>query len=369
MPASEGQPRRFATRSRGLTALVRANYYGRGALQARDILADDETFGAKVLFDVDLGYQVTKNLQLTVGADNLLNTFPDKNTKADQHQRRPLHLQPQRESVRLERRLLLREARADVLLIRDARDVMRGKSRIREARRVDSPRGVRPVHRVRAARGRWHGDGAPREEARHRRLRARRRAQADAAAPGRGRRVHQLVRPRGQARLAAAFTPTSRRSTTSVGSAAVYYIAMEHVDGFDVRKMLRYSNRHKEPLPLNVVMSILCELCDALEYAHTFVDEHGQPQGIVHRDVSPSNLIVAQQRSPQGDRLRDRQGERPPAPHRERTGQGQARLHVARGGDRAARSARCPTCSRPAWSRTSCSPRIRCSRPRPTTTR
>jgi serine/threonine-protein kinase len=75
---------------------------------------------------------------------------------------------------------------------------------------------------------------------------------------------------------------------------AIYYIAMEHVDGFDVRKMLRYSNRHKEPLPLNVVMSILCELCEALEYAHTFVDEHGQPQGIVHRDVSPSNLIVAQ---------------------------------------------------------------------------
>jgi serine/threonine protein kinase len=74
----------------------------------------------------------------------------------------------------------------------------------------------------------------------------------------------------------------------------VYYIAMEHVDGFDVRKMLRYSNRDKEALPLNVVLSILCELCDALEYAHTFVDEHGQPQGIVHRDVSPSNLIVAQ---------------------------------------------------------------------------
>lgn len=73
-----------------------------------------------------------------------------------------------------------------------------------------------------------------------------------------------------------------------------YFIAMEHVDGFDVRKMLRYSNRHKEPLPLNVVMSIMCELCDALEYAHTFVDEHGTPQGIVHRDVSPSNLIIAQ---------------------------------------------------------------------------
>jgi iron complex outermembrane receptor protein len=48
-----------------------------------DNAADDETFGAKVLFDVNLGYQVTKTVRLTVGADNLLNTFPDPQTKAD----------------------------------------------------------------------------------------------------------------------------------------------------------------------------------------------------------------------------------------------------------------------------------------------
>ncbi len=74
----------------------------------------------------------------------------------------------------------------------------------------------------------------------------------------------------------------------------VYYIAMEHVDGFDVNKLLRYSHWHHAVPPLNVVLSILCELCEALEYAHTFSDENGQPQGIVHRDVSPHNLIVAQ---------------------------------------------------------------------------
>lgn len=74
----------------------------------------------------------------------------------------------------------------------------------------------------------------------------------------------------------------------------VYFIAMEHVDGFDVTKLLRFSNRRKAQPPIKVVLSILCELCEALEYAHTFVDENGQPQGIVHRDVSPSNLIVAQ---------------------------------------------------------------------------
>ena len=73
----------------------------------------------------------------------------------------------------------------------------------------------------------------------------------------------------------------------------VYYIAMELVSGFDVRKLLRYANRANESIPLPVVLSILGELCDALEYAHTFVDEHGQPLHIVHRDISPSNLIVA----------------------------------------------------------------------------
>ena len=74
---------------------------------------------------------------------------------------------------------------------------------------------------------------------------------------------------------------------------AVYYIAMELVAGSDLRRLLRYANRLNEPIPLPVVFSLLGELCDALEYAHTFVDEHGTPLNIVHRDISPSNLIVA----------------------------------------------------------------------------
>ena len=74
----------------------------------------------------------------------------------------------------------------------------------------------------------------------------------------------------------------------------VYYIAMELVQGFDLRKLLRHANRIGEPIPMPVILSILAEMCEALDYAHTFVDEHGQALGIVHRDVSPSNLIVAQ---------------------------------------------------------------------------
>ena len=73
----------------------------------------------------------------------------------------------------------------------------------------------------------------------------------------------------------------------------VYYIAMELVSGLDVRKLLRFANKAGEPIPMPVVLSMLGELADALEYAHSFVDEHGQPLRIVHRDISPSNLIVA----------------------------------------------------------------------------
>ena len=73
----------------------------------------------------------------------------------------------------------------------------------------------------------------------------------------------------------------------------IYYIAMELVAGFDLRKLLRYANRANEPIPLPVVLSILGELCDALEYAHDFIDEQGTRLNIVHRDISPSNMIVA----------------------------------------------------------------------------
>jgi serine/threonine protein kinase len=73
----------------------------------------------------------------------------------------------------------------------------------------------------------------------------------------------------------------------------VYYIAMELVQGFDVRKLLRRASRRDVPIPLPVIISILGELCDALDYAHNFVDEHGTALHIVHRDISPSNLIVA----------------------------------------------------------------------------
>lgn len=71
-----------------------------------------------------------------------------------------------------------------------------------------------------------------------------------------------------------------------------YFISMEYIEGCDVRGMLRQSRRGGRLLPLDVVVSLLMQTCDALQYAHTRRGDDGELLGLVHRDVSPSNLLV-----------------------------------------------------------------------------
>ncbi|MEZ4240724.1 MAG: protein kinase [Myxococcota bacterium] len=72
-----------------------------------------------------------------------------------------------------------------------------------------------------------------------------------------------------------------------------YFIAMECVDGKDVRNILRKLVRRREQLPERFAAYIAHEVCKGLHYAHTKTDIHGNPYGIVHRDISPSNVLVS----------------------------------------------------------------------------
>ncbi len=73
-----------------------------------------------------------------------------------------------------------------------------------------------------------------------------------------------------------------------------YFIAMEYIEGQDLASLLKEWRSHRRSTPLGVVLSLLCQLCDALEYAHGRADEDtGAPLGFVHRDVSPSNILVS----------------------------------------------------------------------------
>ncbi|HEY4057902.1 MAG TPA: protein kinase, partial [Kofleriaceae bacterium] len=71
-----------------------------------------------------------------------------------------------------------------------------------------------------------------------------------------------------------------------------YFISMEHIDGRDIRRVLRHARKVTGAPPPNVTVGLLLQLCDALDYAHTKIDENGVPMGLVHRDVSPSNVLV-----------------------------------------------------------------------------
>jgi serine/threonine-protein kinase len=71
------------------------------------------------------------------------------------------------------------------------------------------------------------------------------------------------------------------------------FIAMDYVEGFDLNQFLRQLSRRRLPLPLEFALLIVREVLQALTYAHRAVDGNGTPLGIVHRDVSPSNVLIS----------------------------------------------------------------------------
>lgn len=71
-----------------------------------------------------------------------------------------------------------------------------------------------------------------------------------------------------------------------------WYIAMEHVPGRDLTEVCRRGVRARDFLPLAHSVRIVCQACEGLHYVHTKVDRAGVPLGLVHRDVTPANLLL-----------------------------------------------------------------------------
>ena len=74
-----------------------------------------------------------------------------------------------------------------------------------------------------------------------------------------------------------------------------YFIAMEYVPGLDLRAILKRLAGRNEQLPVELALYVACEVCKGLGYAHRKVDADGNPLHIVHRDVSPSNVLISRE--------------------------------------------------------------------------
>lgn len=75
-------------------------------------------------------------------------------------------------------------------------------------------------------------------------------------------------------------------------SGSTYFIAMELVAGHSLQQLMKLASVRPVPTPIGVVVALLAELLDALDYASTATDHDGEPMHLVHRDLSPSNLIL-----------------------------------------------------------------------------
>jgi serine/threonine-protein kinase len=69
-------------------------------------------------------------------------------------------------------------------------------------------------------------------------------------------------------------------------------LVMDYIEGASLGELLVASSRAGERLPVRVVMRVVLDACAGLHAAHELVDEKGRAVGLVHRDVSPQNLLI-----------------------------------------------------------------------------
>jgi serine/threonine protein kinase len=97
-----------------------------------------------------------------------------------------------------------------------------------------------------------------------------------------------------EARLASQLHHANVAQTYELGKVGdTFFIAMEYASGPTLAQIVRQCQMAAGEIPLAITVNILSQVCEALDYAHNLCDESGQSLRIIHRDVSPANIIVA----------------------------------------------------------------------------
>ncbi len=96
-----------------------------------------------------------------------------------------------------------------------------------------------------------------------------------------------------EAKIAVRLNHGNIAQTFDLGKVADdYFIVMEYVDGRTISQIFKKSVEMKQPLPVPMAAYVVSELANGLDYMHRRRDEAGRALEIVHRDISPQNVIV-----------------------------------------------------------------------------
>ncbi|MBW1871899.1 MAG: serine/threonine protein kinase [Deltaproteobacteria bacterium] len=97
-----------------------------------------------------------------------------------------------------------------------------------------------------------------------------------------------------EARLVARFNHPNLVQIFELGQVKDnYFLAMEYVQGTSMSKVLKTCAKRQLPFPLEYGAKIVSYACEGLEYAHNFTDPDGSSLNLIHRDVSPQNIMLS----------------------------------------------------------------------------
>jgi serine/threonine-protein kinase len=96
-----------------------------------------------------------------------------------------------------------------------------------------------------------------------------------------------------EARLGAYLSHSRCVQVFDIGQGAgSHFIVMEYVDGADLKDVLEHLAARNQPMRVEVAVRIALDICEGLAYAHQACDHAGRPLEIVHRDISPHNVLM-----------------------------------------------------------------------------
>ncbi|MEZ4394585.1 MAG: serine/threonine-protein kinase [Polyangiales bacterium] len=97
-----------------------------------------------------------------------------------------------------------------------------------------------------------------------------------------------------EARLSARLTHTNIVQVFDIGHVEnTYFIVMEFIDGLNLKHVIEHLRARHQSVPMHIAAHIASKVCEGLFYAHELTDSEGRPLNIVHRDISPPNVLIS----------------------------------------------------------------------------